>query len=132
MKTDGRFSLMAGAIIAGLGVAVGAFGAHALEAQVTPERLAVYETGARYQMYHALALLAVGLLQLHSASAALRWSARFFVAGVVLFSGSLYLLVLLDWSMLGAAAPFGGAAFLTGWTLLAYHCWHRVTPEKAP
>jgi uncharacterized membrane protein YgdD (TMEM256/DUF423 family) len=107
-----------GAVSAGMAVAFGAFGAHALRMMVTPEMLAVFETGVRYQMYHALALVAIGLgfarLQGRTAAAA----AWLFVAGTVLFSGSLYTLTLTGTRWWGAVTPLGGVAFLAGWALL--------------
>jgi uncharacterized membrane protein YgdD (TMEM256/DUF423 family) len=109
-----------GALSAGLAVAAGAFGAHGLRARVTPELLAVFETGARYQMYHALGLLA-------AAWARARWSGSgagvagwLFVAGTLLFSGSLYLLALGGPRWLGAVTPLGGLCFLAGWAALAW------------
>lgn len=109
-----------GALSAGLAVAAGAFGAHGLKARVSPEMLAVFETGARYQMYHALGLLAaawaVGRWPAAGAGAA-GWC---FVAGTLLFSGSLYLLALGGPRWLGAVTPFGGLCFLAGWALLAW------------
>ena len=107
-----------GAVSAGMAVAFGAFGAHALRMMVTPEMLAVFETGVRYQMYHALALVAIGLgfarLQGRTAAAA----AWLFVAGTVLFSGSLYVLTLTGTRWWGAVTPLGGVALLAGWALL--------------
>jgi uncharacterized membrane protein YgdD (TMEM256/DUF423 family) len=111
------FSL--GAVSAFVSVAAGAFGAHALRARLSPELLAAFETGARYQMYHALGLIA-------AAWAAARWPGSLpqsagwlFVAGTVLFSGSLYALALSGVRWLGAITPLGGAAFLAGWICLA-------------
>ncbi|HYC31523.1 MAG TPA: DUF423 domain-containing protein, partial [Gemmatimonadales bacterium] len=111
------FSL--GAISAFLAVGAGAFGAHALRARLDPAMLAVFETGARYQMYHALGLLAV-------AWAVTRWPGPWagragwlFVAGTVLFSGPLYALALSGVRWLGAITPLGGVAFLVGWICLA-------------
>ncbi|MDQ3136066.1 MAG: DUF423 domain-containing protein [Gemmatimonadota bacterium] len=111
------FSL--GALSAFVAVAAGAFGAHALRAQLSPDLLAVFETGARYQMYHALGLIA-------AAWAAARWpgvlptaAGWLFVAGTVLFSGSLYTLALSGIRWLGAITPLGGVAFLAGWLCLA-------------
>ena len=112
-----------GALSAGLAVAAGAFGAHALKGHLSAEDLAVFETGARYQMYHALALLAV-------AWAASRWpgpsvtaAGWLFVAGTILFSGSLYALALSGVRWLGAITPLGGVAFLAGWACLALGAW---------
>jgi uncharacterized membrane protein YgdD (TMEM256/DUF423 family) len=113
-----------GAAAAGfLGVAFGAFGAHALRARLSPEMLAVFETSVRYQMYHAFATIA-------AAWAAARWPHRvfgaagvMFLAGIVVFSGSLYGLALTGERWLGAITPFGGLAFLTGWLMLALGAW---------
>jgi uncharacterized membrane protein YgdD (TMEM256/DUF423 family) len=108
-----------GALSALISVAAGAFGAHALRERLAPDMLAVFETGARYQMYHALGLLAV-------AWAVGRWpgpasaAGWLFVAGTVLFSGSLYLLALSGQRWLGAVTPFGGLAFIAGWGALAW------------
>jgi uncharacterized membrane protein YgdD (TMEM256/DUF423 family) len=102
-----------------LAVAAGAFGAHALRARLTPEMLAVYETGARYQMYHALALLAVAWTLARAPSATTAAAGWCFVAGIVVFSGSLYALTLTGTRWLGAVTPIGGVAFLMGWALLA-------------
>jgi uncharacterized membrane protein YgdD (TMEM256/DUF423 family) len=113
--------LVTGAVAAGLAVAAGAFGAHALAGRLTPERLAVFETAVRYQMYHALALLFVGWVgRTLEASTLLTGAGWCFVAGIVLFSGSLYLLVLTDTGWLGAVTPVGGGAFLAGWALLGW------------
>lgn len=109
-----------GSLFALLAVALGAFGAHGLKARLTPEDLATFETGARYQMYHALALLLVALFLArggHGAGQLAGWS---FTAGIVLFSGSLYLLVLTGARWLGAVTPLGGLAFLLGWAVLAW------------
>ncbi len=104
-------------------MAAGAFGAHALKSRLTPDMLAVFEVGVRYQLVHALALLAV-------AWAITRWPGRvalhagaLFIAGIVLFSGSLYLLALTGERSLGAITPFGGVAFLAGWACLAWAAW---------
>jgi uncharacterized membrane protein YgdD (TMEM256/DUF423 family) len=109
-----------GAVLAGAGVALGAFGAHGLRSLVTPERLAVFETGVRYQVIHALAILAAAWAA-HTAphAAAPRWAGALFAAGVLLFSGSLYLLVWTGVTAWGAVTPFGGLAFLAGWVALA-------------
>jgi len=106
-----------------LGVAAGAFGAHALRARLPADLLAVFETGARYQMYHALALLAVAWAVERWASGAAVAAGWAFVAGIVVFSGSLYVLALSGARWLGAVTPIGGAAFLAGWALLAWAAW---------
>jgi uncharacterized membrane protein YgdD (TMEM256/DUF423 family) len=104
-----------GACSALVAVAAGAFGAHALTARLAPDLLAVFETAARYQMYHALALLAVALAADRLRAPALLWAGWLVVAGTVLFSGSLYLLALTGARWLGAVAPLGGVALLAGW-----------------
>ena len=114
-----RTFLLLGAIAGFTGVTLGAFGAHALRARVSPEMLAVFETGVRYQMYHALALVATAALMNQidgRLMVAAGWS---FVAGIVLFSGSLYVLALTSITVLGAITPLGGLAFLLGWACLA-------------
>lgn len=118
-----RFFVVIGSLAALLGVAAGAFGAHALRARLTPDMLAVFETGVRYQLVHALALLAV-------AWACTRWPGRataaagwLFTAGIVVFSGSLYLLALTGIRSFGAVTPVGGLAFMLGWACLAWSAW---------
>jgi uncharacterized membrane protein YgdD (TMEM256/DUF423 family) len=115
----GTHFFLLGAISAGLGVALGAFGAHALRARLTPEMLAVFETGVRYQMYHALALLIVGTAMARVAMPATVMAAGWlFVLGTLLFSGSLYILAVTGTRWWGAVTPLGGVAFLIGWLLL--------------
>jgi uncharacterized membrane protein YgdD (TMEM256/DUF423 family) len=109
-----------GALSGFIAVAAGAFGAHGLKSRLSPELLAIFETAARYQMYHALLLILVGLLAGRDRSAALTASAGFLIAGTVLFSGSLYALALTGHRILGAITPLGGLGFLLGWLLLAY------------
>jgi uncharacterized membrane protein YgdD (TMEM256/DUF423 family) len=99
-------------------VGAGAFGAHGLRARLSPELLAVFETAARYQMYHALALLAVAWAVTRWPGALPHWAGWLFLAGTVLFSGSLYLLALTGIRWLGAITPLGGLAFLAGWLCL--------------
>ena len=110
-----------GAAFAFLAVALGAFGAHALEGRVEPRDLETYEIGVRYQMYHALALLFVALVIGRWEGAPGIWAGWAFVAGILIFSGSLYALVLTGVRGLGAVTPIGGAAFLLGWALLLWH-----------
>jgi uncharacterized membrane protein YgdD (TMEM256/DUF423 family) len=107
-----------GALSGLLGVAAGAFGAHALRARLTAEHLAVFETGARYQMYHALALFAVAWAVTRWPGQLPVWAGWLFVTGTVLFSGSLYALALTGTRWLGAITPLGGVAFLAGWLCL--------------
>ncbi|MEO0410118.1 MAG: DUF423 domain-containing protein [Cyanobacteria bacterium P01_A01_bin.135] len=114
-----RLFLAAAAILGGLSVAGGAFASHALKAQLSDRALEIFETGAKYQMYHALALLLVALLLRSNASPWLSAAGVAFVVGVVLFSGSLYGLSLSGVKVLGAITPLGGVAFLVGWGCLA-------------
>jgi uncharacterized membrane protein YgdD (TMEM256/DUF423 family) len=119
MSATARF-VSIGAMSALIAVAAGAFGAHALRTRLEPASLAVFETGARYQMYHALALVAVGFaLSQWPASRSAVWAGWLFVAGTILFSGSLYLLALSGIRWLGAITPLGGVAFMLGWLCLA-------------
>jgi uncharacterized membrane protein YgdD (TMEM256/DUF423 family) len=118
-----RTFFVLGAVFAMLAVAAGAFGAHGLRARVTPDLLVVFETAARYQMYHALALIVTAWAWAQwpgSATVAAGW---LFVAGIVVFSGSLYVLVLTGLRWMGAITPIGGVAFLLGWGLLALAAW---------
>jgi len=116
---DKGFAL-AGSISAFVALAAGAFGAHALRARLGPDLLAVFETGSRYQMYHALALFVVAIAAVRSPDSTPRVAGWLFIAGTLLFSGSLYALALTGTRWLGAITPLGGLCFLAGWALLAY------------
>ena len=107
-----------GALSGGIAVALGAFAAHALKGRLDAQLLVTFETGARYQMYHALALLAAGLLAERVPSRLVAASGVLFLAGTLLFSGSLYALALTGVRGLGAVTPLGGVAFLAGWLCL--------------
>ncbi len=114
-----RFYLLCTAINGFLAVAFGAFGAHALKSWFTPELLDTYRTSVQYQMFHSVGLLAVAwLAQSGKAGPALKWSGSLFIAGLVLFCGSLYLLALSGQHWLGAVTPVGGVALLAAWLLL--------------
>lgn len=113
-------SLFLGAISALFAVALGAFGAHGLKNILSPELLTTYQTGVTYQMWHALGLLAVGIIQQQEPeSKLLIWASRCLFFGILLFSGSLYLLSLLNIKELGMLTPIGGVSFIIAWTLLA-------------
>jgi uncharacterized membrane protein YgdD (TMEM256/DUF423 family) len=112
-----------GAVSAGLAVALGAFAAHGLRARLSPEALQIFETGARYHMYHALALLAVAWAVTRWPGTAVSVAGWLFIAGTLLFSGSLYLLAITGVRMLGAITPVGGFAFILGWLALAWAAW---------
>ena len=118
-KSRERTFLRIGALLGFIDVAFGAFGAHALRERLSPDLLAVFETGVRYQMYHALAILIVALFLGRSANARAAWAGWCFVAGIVLFSGSLYVLALTGIGIFGAVTPIGGLFFLAGWICLA-------------
>ena len=119
MSRDARLFLMLGAGNGGLAVILGAFGAHGLEARLTPELLDTYETAASYHFYHALGLLAVGWVvsQLPGSGAA-RWAGRLMMLGILLFCGALYTLAVSGQTWLGAVAPLGGSSFVAGWAAL--------------
>jgi uncharacterized membrane protein YgdD (TMEM256/DUF423 family) len=121
-----RLFFTLGCLSALVGVALGAFGAHGLRGRVTPEMLNVFEVGVRYQLYHALALLAVGAIAGRLPGGAFAIAGWLFVAGTVVFSGSLYVLVLSGQRWLGAVTPLGGLALLAGWLVLAWAAWSRL------
>lgn len=111
--------IFVGAVMGGLGVAIGAFGAHGLRGRLTPEMLAVFETGVRYHLYHALAIVITGALMSRLEGRAVVVAGWSFTAGIVIFSGSLYALALSGVTILGAVTPLGGVAFIVGWIALA-------------
>jgi uncharacterized membrane protein YgdD (TMEM256/DUF423 family) len=120
MPQTAKLFILLGALAGAAGVVLGAFGAHALKARLAPDLLAVWQTAVQYHFWHALGLVAIGVLALHlPASAALKWAGWLMVAGLVLFSGSLYVLALSGARWLGAVTPFGGAAWIGAWVLLA-------------
>jgi len=115
-----RTFLLIGSLLGGSGVAFGAFGAHGLKSRLSPDMLAVFETGVRYQMYHALAILIVAAAMGHFGRQRLLTTAGWtFLAGTLLFSGSLYALTLTGVGVLGAITPIGGLLFLAAWACLA-------------
>ena len=114
-----RTFLLIGALAGFTGVTLGAFGAHALRGRLSPEMLVVFETGVRYQMYHALAIIATGLIAARMGGWLIVAAGWLFTAGIVLFSGSLYLMAFTGVTLLGAITPIGGVAFLLGWACLA-------------
>jgi uncharacterized membrane protein YgdD (TMEM256/DUF423 family) len=115
-----RLFLVCGALGAMLAVILGAFGAHALQARLTPQLMATYHTAAQYQFYHSLGLLVIALLALRApAIPGLRWAGVLMIVGIVLFSGSLYALCFTGVRGLGAITPLGGVAFIAAWATLA-------------
>ncbi|WP_419957507.1 DUF423 domain-containing protein [Psychrobacillus psychrotolerans] len=116
-----KFFIIAGAINGFLSVALGAFGAHLLEGKVADKYLATWETAVQYQMFHALALVAIGILmssKVLGPISTLNTAGYFILSGIIIFSGSLYVLSLTGISILGAVTPIGGVAFLVGWIML--------------
>jgi|SRR5512141_1414518 len=115
-----RFFFAAGSLMAFLAVGLGAFGAHALKDRLTPEMLNIFEVGVRYHMYHALALLAVAWAISRWPESNLNAAGWAFLVGIVIFSGSLYVLSIFGIRWLGAITPIGGLAFLSGWAILVW------------
>ena len=118
-----RGFLMLAAFFGFTGVALGAFAAHGLKNRLTPEYLAIFHTGVTYQLVHTLALLGVALLATQISGRLVTWAGASFAIGILLFSGSLYLLTLTGVSKLGIITPFGGLAFLLGWVCLGLAAW---------
>jgi len=122
---DARKTLaLAGALIA-LATILGAFGAHALKAHLSQDKLAVYETAVRYHFFHALGLLAIGVLMRSVDGELLRWSALLVLVGIILFSGSLYLLTFGAPRFLGVVTPLGGLVLIVGWGMFAVTMWRQ-------
>ena len=115
--------LIIGAIFVGLAILFGSFGAHGLKAKVSAADLVTFEKGIRYQMYHALGLLILGGIGFHISHDLIQIPAYLFIAGIIIFSGSLYFLVLTNTRWLGAITPIGGVCFIVGWFLLAYNLY---------
>jgi uncharacterized membrane protein YgdD (TMEM256/DUF423 family) len=118
-----RIFLVIGALLGFLGVAAGAFGTHGLRERLSPEMMNIFEIGVRYQMYHALALLAVGWLADRSPSLPVTLAGWLFIGGTVVFSGTLYVLSLTGVRGWGAVTPLGGLALLAGWACLMWTAW---------
>ncbi|NGP89245.1 DUF423 domain-containing protein [Fodinibius halophilus] len=120
----GKIFLTLGSIAMALAVALGAFGAHGLKSKLTQEMLEIFETGVQYHFYHALGLLAVGIIAKYLPnSSLLSWSGWLMLAGILIFSGSLYILSISGIRWLGAITPIGGICFITAWILLALTVW---------
>jgi uncharacterized membrane protein YgdD (TMEM256/DUF423 family) len=119
-----KWFMLAGSINMFLAVALGAFGAHLLKSRLPPDLMVVFQTGNQYHFYHALGLFAVAAAAgFVPGSRLIRWSGMFIMAGLVLFSGSLYVLSLTGQRWIGMITPFGGMCFLVGWLLLAAGVW---------
>jgi len=120
-----RTLIAAGAINMFIAVGCGAFGAHGLKRMISEEMLAIWHTAVTYQVMHALGMIAIALLMPRMAGAAMSWAGNLMLAGIVVFSGSLYLLALTGTRILGAITPLGGAAFLAAWLLVAWAACRR-------
>ena len=120
-----RTILISGAIFMALGVLLGAFGAHALKTRLTPEMMQIYQIGVEYQFYHAIGLLFTGIIGFQINSKWVSRSAIFLGIGIILFSGSLYLIALSGIKAIGAITPIGGLLFVAGWISLAIGVWKR-------
>ncbi|KAF0239418.1 MAG: hypothetical protein FD181_6 [Prolixibacteraceae bacterium] len=110
--------LMTSSILLAAAVAIGAFGAHGLKSHFSAEMMQIYKTGVEYHFYHALGLMLIGVVAISFPSKLLKWSAVFLAAGILLFSGSLYVLSITGIKWLGAVTPAGGISFIVGWVLL--------------
>lgn len=122
-----KLFLIVGSIAMALAVALGAFGAHGLKEILDNEMLDIFETGVKYHFYHALGLLVIGLVApLMPDSSLLQWSGWLMVAGITIFSGSLYVLSIGGIKWLGAITPIGGLCFISAWVLLALATWHNL------
>jgi uncharacterized membrane protein YgdD (TMEM256/DUF423 family) len=116
-----RLCVLAGAIALAAAVALGAFGAHAIKERIAAESFSIYQTAVQYQFWHVLGLLGVGILMAQwPGTPLLAWSAWLLIAGLILFSGSLYALALTGASWLGAVTPLGGTAFIAAWLFVAW------------
>ena len=120
---------MTASILLALAVAIGAFGAHGLKAHLSTAMMQIYKTGVEYQCYHALGLLLIGILSISMPSGLLNWSAILLTIGIIMFSGSLYVLAITGIKWLGAITPLGGLSFIAGWILLFVAVWKKMPPQ---
>jgi uncharacterized membrane protein YgdD (TMEM256/DUF423 family) len=123
MNSSARFILTIAGLLLALAVVLGAVGTHALRARLSPDQLSIFETAVRYHFYNALGLLAIGVISMSMPSPWLRWSAGLIIAGIVLFSGALYLASLGAPRFIHVLPPFGGLAWIAGWLLFAFAIW---------
>jgi uncharacterized membrane protein YgdD (TMEM256/DUF423 family) len=115
--------MLTATVFLAIAVVVGAFGAHALKSKIPDDLMQVYQTGVEYHFYHALGLLLVGILSIYWPTGLLNWSALFLALGILLFSGSLYVMAITGIKWLGAITPLGGLSFIAGWVLLFVAVW---------
>ncbi len=119
--------IVTGAVLAGLAVIIGAFGAHGLKPRISAENMTIYETAVQYHMFHSIGLLLIGIIGLYFNHDVVNLPAIFILTGIIIFCGSLYCLAITDLRWLGAITPIGGVSFVIGWGLFAYKLW-RYTP----
>lgn len=125
METSSRRLIAAGCLLAGIGVAAGAFGAHMLKTMLEPPMLAAYDTGTRYQMYHAFGMILAGMAARLFGDSRLVTAGWIFAAGMVMFCGSLYGIALAGQKWMGPITPLGGLTFIIGWSLFGWRLWQR-------
>ncbi len=130
LPVSGRRALVGGALLMAVATVVGAFGAHALKDRLTPDRYAVLQTAVLYQFIHALGLLLVGVLAAQRGGRGLRLAGELLLAGVLLFSGSLYLLLCGAPRFIGVLTPVGGLCLITGWCTAAVALWRSAAPQR--
>ena len=123
MTKDARWMIALAALSIGIATALGAFGAHGLQAVLAPDRLAVFETAVKYQFYHSLGLLGIGLAVVARERRGARLAERLVVAGMILFAGSIYALTFGAPAWIGIVTPFGGLSLMAGWALFALTAW---------
>ena len=119
--------IVTGALLAGIAIGLGAFGAHGLKNRITSDYLTVFDTGVKYHIYHAMGLMIIGILAFHFPFEPLHIPCIFLAIGICLFSGSLYVLSITGLKWVGAITPLGGLSFIIGWILTAYYIW-RASP----
>lgn len=117
--------IVLGSVLAGLSVALGAFGAHGLEERLEPDMMEIYQTAVKYHMMHAMAIILIGIITKPVTRLA-SWAGGLFTAGILFFSGSLYILSITGISIWGAVAPIGGTAFIAAWICTAVYAWKRL------
>lgn len=122
-----KLILLTASILLALAVAIGAFGAHGLKAHLSTEMIQVYKTGVEYHFYHALGLVLIGIFSITFPSGLLNWSALLLVSGIILFSGSLYILSVTGIKWIGAITPLGGISFIAGWLLFFLAVWKKTS-----
>lgn len=130
MEEAGRRLIAVGCVLAGIGVAAGAFGAHMLKTMLEPPMLAAYDTGTRYQMYHAFGMILAGMGARLFGDPRLATAGWIFAAGMVTFCGSLYGIALAGQKWMGPITPLGGLTFIIGWGLFGWRLWRGVSQEK--